>query len=58
LRIVIQLDAGANFQIGIRGAQFIDFIEIDSGMETIVIGKRNIVQTPRARAVDPWLQEF
>ena len=58
LRIVIELDAGTDFQIGIRGAQFIDFIEIDSGMETIVIGKRNIVQTARARTVDPRLQEF
>src|SRR4029077_20208182 len=34
------------------------FIEIDSSMETIVIGKRNIAQTPSARAVDPRLQEF
>src|SRR5260370_21908755 len=55
LRIVIELDAGTDFQIGIYGAQFIDFIEIDSAMETIMISKRNIVQTALARAVDPWL---
>src|SRR6267378_7964319 len=58
LRIVIELDAGTDFQIGIRDAQFIDFIEIDSGMETIVIGKRNIVQTARAHTVDTALREF
>src|SRR5438046_5834446 len=55
LRIVIEFDASTDFQIRSRGAQYIDVIEIDSGMETIDIGKRNIVQTPLARCIDPRL---
>jgi hypothetical protein len=58
LRIVIEFDAGANFEIRIRRAQFIDLVKIDSGMETIVIGKGNVTQTPRTRTVDPGLQQF
>src|SRR6266581_8584215 len=58
LRIVVELDAGPDLHIGIRCAQLVDFIEIDSGMETIVIGKRDVVQTTCARAVDPRLQQF
>ena len=58
MRIVVELDAGADPYVGIRRPQFVDFIEINSGMETIVIGKRNVVQTACARAIDPQLQQF
>ena len=58
LRIVIELDAGANFDVRISGAQFIDLVKIDSAMEAIVISKRDIAQTAPPRAVDPWLQQI
>jgi len=58
LRIVIELDAGANFEIRIRGAQFIDLIKINSGMKPIVISEGNVTQTARTRAIDPRLQQF
>jgi hypothetical protein len=58
LRIVIELDAGANFEIRIRGAQFVDLVKINSGVETIVVGKGNVTQAARLRAVDPRLQHF
>ena len=35
-RIVVQLDPGANFQIGIRPAQPLDLIEIDAAMVTVM----------------------
>ena len=40
--IVVQLDARANFEIAIFFAQTIDFIEIDSGVITIVIGESDV----------------
>jgi hypothetical protein len=58
LWIIIELDPGANFHIRIRGAEFIDLIEINSGVETIVIRESDVVQSARARAVDPRLQQF
>ena len=41
--IVIQLDSRANAQIGISFPQPIDFIKIDSGVVTIVIGESDIL---------------
>jgi hypothetical protein len=56
--IVVELDASANLYVRIRGADFIDFIKIDSSVETIVIGKRDVAQSARPCAVDPWLEQF
>jgi len=58
LRIVIELDAGANLHIGIRGAKLVELIEVDSGVEAVVIGKRDVLQPPYPSAVDPRLQQF
>ena len=41
-RVVIELDTGADSQIGIFFAQPIDFIEIDSLVVPVVIGKSNV----------------
>ena len=41
-RIVIQLESGADFDVGIRRAQFVDLVEIDPGVITIVIGERDV----------------
>ena len=57
-RIVIELNAGADFDVGIRRAQFVDFIEIDSGVIAIVIGKGDVGQPACARAIDPWLEKL
>jgi hypothetical protein len=43
--IIIELNAGADSQIGVSLPQTIDLIEINSGVITIVIGKSNIGQT-------------
>jgi hypothetical protein len=40
--IVIELNAGAESQIGISLPETIDFIEVDSGVITIVIGKGDV----------------
>jgi hypothetical protein len=40
--IVIQLDSGADLQIGISFTQPIDFIKIDSGVITVVISESDI----------------
>ena len=56
VRIVIQLDPGANFDVGICSAQSFDLIEIDSGVITIVIGKGDVAQPDSARVIDPRLQ--
>ena len=55
-RIVIQLDPGANFQIGIRRAQPLDLIEIDAAMVTVVIREGDIAQSDFARVVRPRLK--
>jgi hypothetical protein len=55
--IVVQLEARADFDVGIRGAQFDDLVEIDSGVITVVIGEREIGQAALARAVDPRLEQ-
>ena len=54
--IVIQLDPGANFQIGIRRAQPLDFIEIDAAMVTVMIREGDIAQSDFARVVRPRLK--
>ena len=41
--IIIQLDARADPQIGISFPQPIDFIKIDSGVVTIMIGEGDIL---------------
>jgi len=56
--IVVEFDAGANLHIGIRGAELIDFIKIDAVMVTVVIGKGDVGQSPRACAVSPRLQQL
>jgi hypothetical protein len=40
--IVIQLDPGADPQIGISFPQAIDFIKVDSGVVAVVIGESDI----------------
>jgi hypothetical protein len=54
--IIIELNAGADSQIGISFPQTIDLIEIDSGVITIVIGKSNVGQTRVTRCIRPGLQ--
>src|ERR1700693_5803507 len=58
LRIVVQLDAGADLHVRIGSAQFFDLIKINAGVKTIVIGKCNVAQTALARAGDPRLQQI
>jgi hypothetical protein len=41
-RIVIQFDPRADSQIGISFPQPIDFVKIDSGVVTIMIGESDI----------------
>src|SRR5205823_9925830 len=57
LRIVIELDPGANFHVRIFFAQTIKFIEIDAGMITIVIGEGDIDDPFGSRRTDPRLQK-
>lgn len=57
-RIVIQLDAGANFHIRICCPQPLDLIKVDAGVITIVIGERDLTQPFRARTIDPRLEQF
>src|SRR5687768_2072896 len=40
--IVVELDAGANFHVGVRGPQFVNYIEIDSFVVTIVISEGDV----------------
>ena len=56
-RIVIELNAGTDFHVGICGAQFVDFVEVDPFVVTIVIGERDIGEAAFAGAVDPGLEE-
>ena len=58
MRVVIELDAGADLHIRIRRTQFVDFIKTNSDMKAIVVGKGNVTQLAPARAVDPRLQQF
>ena len=55
--IVIELNARADSQIGISLPQTIDFIEVDSGVITIVIGKGYVGQTELTRRIRPWLKQ-
>src|ERR1700730_15629981 len=57
-RIVIQLDACTDFHIRIFLAQLVDLIEIDAGVMTIVIGKRDIAEPAFTRRIRPRLQQF
>jgi hypothetical protein len=56
-RIVVQLNAGANFYIGIFLAQPIDFIEIDSGVITVMISESNVAQPNAPCAIHPRLKQ-
>src|SRR5438270_4782070 len=56
-RIVIQLYPSANFHVGIRRAQFVELIEIDPAVVTIVIGEGDIGQSAFPRAIDPRLEQ-
>lgn len=58
MRIVIELNSGANFHVRICRTQFVDFVEIDAGVVTVVIGKRDIRKSFRTRAIDPGLEQF
>jgi len=53
--IVIELNAGTNFYVRISFPQPIEFVEIDSGMITVVIGEGEIGDAPAPRRVNPWL---
>src|ERR1700730_6756481 len=55
--IVIELNASADSQIGISLPQTIDFIEVDSGVITIVIGKGYVGQTELTRRIRPGLKQ-
>jgi hypothetical protein len=57
-RIVIQLEASTNFHIGICVAQFIDFVEIDSFVIPVVIGKGDVGKPAFPRAIDPGLEKI
>lgn len=56
-RIVVELEAGPDFYVWIRCAQFVDLVEIDSRVITIVIGKGDVAQASRPGAVDPGLEQ-
>src|SRR5207249_8608853 len=47
--VVIELDARADSQIGISFAQTINFIEVDSGVITIVISESDVGQPCSSR---------
>jgi hypothetical protein len=53
--IVVELNAGTNFYVRISFPQPIEFVEIDSGMITVVIGESEIGDAPAPRRVNPWL---
>jgi hypothetical protein len=55
--IVIELNASADSQIGISLPQTIDFIEVDSSVITIVIGKGYVGQTELPRRIRPGLKQ-
>ena len=55
--IVIEFNASADSQIRISLPQTIDFIEVDSGMITIVIGKGDVDQTELTRRIRPGLKQ-
>jgi hypothetical protein len=55
--IVIEFNAGADSQIGIFLLQTIDFIDVDSGVITIVIGKGYVGQTELTRRIRPGLKQ-
>ena len=56
-RIVVELDARANFHVRIALAEPIEFIEIDSRVIAVVIGEGDVAQARSAGAVDPRLQQ-
>ena len=56
--IVIQLDPGADLEIGIRRTQPVDLVEIDTAMIAIVIRQGDVAQANLARVVGPWLEQF
>src|SRR5204862_3775014 len=58
LRIVIELDPGADLYVGVRGAQFFHLTKTNSGVKTIMVGKSNVVQTAGTCAVDPRLEKL
>ncbi len=55
--IVIEFNASADSKIRISLPQTIDFIEVDSGMITIVIGKGDVDQTEFTRRIRPGLKQ-
>ena len=55
--IVIQFQARTDFDVRIRCAQLFDFIEIDSFVIPVVIGKGDVSEATFPRAVDPRLQQ-
>ena len=58
LGIVIQLNPGADFEIGIGLAQSIDLIKIDAGVITVVICKGDVAQSNPACLISPGLEQF
>ena len=56
-RIVIKLDPGANFYVGIFFTQTIEFVEIEAAMIAIVISKSDIEDSFGPRRIDPRLQK-
>jgi len=54
-RIVVELNASANFHVRVLRAQRLDLIEIDAGVVAIVIGESDIAQAFGARRIHPRL---
>ena len=55
LRIIIELDPRANFEIAIIFAKPVDFVEINPGVIAVVVGERDFPQTAPASGVGPRL---
>src|SRR5437588_1994820 len=56
--IVVELDPSPNLYVRISRTELFNFIKVNAGVKTIMIGEGNIVQPARARAIDPRLQQF
>jgi hypothetical protein len=55
--IVVELNAGADFDAGVGGAQLVDYVQIDPFAVAIVIGEGDVGQSACACTVDPGLQQ-
>ena len=56
--IVVELDPGPNLYVRISRTEPFNFVKVNAGVKTIMIGAGNIVQPATPRAIDPRLQQF